>query len=141
MGRSYLGPPDNGIRQVLFAGREQDGVPSPLCYHLALAGCGFPGCRPGLFHFTDIFFKTAADHHRHRRSLDLFKYGSGGGMHLSQTPRRSLDLFKYGSGGGMHLSQTPRIMHKGRIIYAKRNQRGCGQVGVGWECSPTTLVT
>ena len=24
MGRSYLGPPDNGIRQVLFARREQD---------------------------------------------------------------------------------------------------------------------
>ncbi len=33
-------------------------------------------------------------------------------------------------GGAMHLSQTPRIMHKGRIIYAKRNQRGCGRVGI-----------
>ncbi len=76
MGRSYLGPPDKGIRQVLFAAREQDGVPSPLCLHLALAGHGFPGRRPGLFHFTDICFKTTADHHW--RSLDLFKYGSGG---------------------------------------------------------------
>jgi hypothetical protein len=96
MGGSYLGPPDKGIWQVLFAAREWDRVPSPLCLHLALAGCGFPGRRPGLFHFTDIFLETAADHHRW--SLDLFKYG-----------------------WGMHLSQTPRIMQGGRIIYAKRN--------------------
>ncbi len=77
MGRSYLGPPDKGIRQVLFAGRERDGAQSPLCCHLALAGCRFPRCRPGLFHFIDIFFETTTDHHRW--SLDLFKYGSGGG--------------------------------------------------------------
>ncbi len=38
-------------------------------------------------------------------------------------------------GGGMHLSQTPRIMHKGCIIYAKRNRRGCGRVGVGADGS------
>jgi hypothetical protein len=76
MGRSYLGPPDKEIRQVLFATREWDEVPSPLCLHLALAGSGFPGHRPGLVHFTDIFFETAADHHR--QSLDLFKYDSGG---------------------------------------------------------------
>jgi hypothetical protein len=68
MGKSYLGLPDKGIWQVLFAGREQDGGPSPFCCHLALAGRGFPRRRPGLFHFTDIFFETAADHHR--RSLD-----------------------------------------------------------------------
>jgi hypothetical protein len=30
MGRSYLGLPDKGIQQVLFAGREWDGAPSPL---------------------------------------------------------------------------------------------------------------
>ncbi len=38
-------------------------------------------------------------------------------------------------GGGMYLSQTPRIMHGGRIIYANRNQRGCGRVGVGADGS------
>jgi hypothetical protein len=76
MGGSYLGPPDKGIQQVLFTAREREGAPSPLCLHLALAGRGFPGRRPGLFHFTDIFFKTAANHHQ--RSLDLFKYSSGG---------------------------------------------------------------
>jgi hypothetical protein len=38
-------------------------------------------------------------------------------------------------GGGVHLSQIPRIMHKGQIIYAKRNPQGCGRVGVGADGS------
>ncbi len=33
MGRSYLRPPDKGIRQVLFASRERDGVPSPFVFN------------------------------------------------------------------------------------------------------------
>ena len=85
MGRSYLGPPDKGIRQVLFSARERGGGAIPFCLQLALAGRGFPGRRPGLFHFTDIFFETAANHHW--QSLDLFKYGFGGGHVPKPNPK------------------------------------------------------
>ncbi len=96
-GRSCL-PMSRERDRVLFAARERDGAPSPLCLHLALAGCGFPGRRPGLSHFTDIFFETTANHHR-----------------------RSLDRSSTVLGGGMYLSQIPRIMHGRCSIYAKRN--------------------
>ncbi len=119
MGRSYLGPPDKGIRQVLFAARERSRGAIPFCLQLALAGRGFPRRRPGLFHFTDIFFETAADHHW--RSLDLFKYGSGGGHAPKPNPKDH-------AWRAHHLRQeeSMRVWPGGRRC--------------GWGCSPITLV-
>ncbi len=95
------------------------GAPPPFCLQLALAGRGFPGRRPGLSHFTDIFFKTAADHHW--RSLDLFKYGSGGGHVPKPNPKDHAWRTHH-----LRQEESTRVWLGGRRC--------------GWECSPTTLV-
>jgi hypothetical protein len=114
-GRSCL-PMSRERDRVLFAAREWDGVPSPLCLHLALAGCGFPGRRPGLFHFTDIFFETTANHHWW--SLDLFKYGSGRGHVPKPNPKDHAWKMQY-----LRQEELTRVWPGGRRC--------------GWECSPT----
>ena len=119
-GRSCL-PTVKGTGQgpVRRLSREWDRAPSPLCCHLALAGRGFPGRRPGLFHFTDIFFETAANHHW--QSLDLFKYGSGGGHVPKPNPKDHAWKTQY-----LCQEELTRVWPGGRRC--------------GWECSPTTLV-
>ena len=117
-GRSCL-PMSREPDRVLFAARERGGGAIPFCLQLALAGRGLPRRRPGIFHFTDIFFETAADHHR--RSLDLFKYGSGGGHVPKPNPKDHAWRTHH-----LRQEESTRVWPGGRRC--------------GWECSPTTLV-
>ncbi len=100
MGRSYLGPPDKGIRQILFATREQGGGAIPFFVY------NWPWLVAGSPDADQVSFISQTSSSR-------------------PPPTTIGSLWTFSStvlGGGMYLSQTPRIMHGGPIIYAKRNQ-------------------
>ncbi len=120
MGRSYLGPPDKGIRQVLFAAREQGRGAIPFfVYNWPWLVAGSPDADQVSFISQTSSFETAADHHRW--SLDLFKYGSGGGHVPKPNPKDRAWRTHH-----LHQEESTRVWPGGRRC--------------GWECSPTTLV-
>ncbi len=53
MGRSYLGPPDKGIQQVLFAARERGGgaIPFFVCRSCLLQGNGAGAPSPFVYNW------------------------------------------------------------------------------------------